>query len=358
MKKQIPNLLTISRIILTPLIIYLGLTNHIKILIGVAILVALTDFLDGRLARKWKVQSELGCKLDAIADKVLVIGLLIILITRNHSFFYVLILECIIAFLNLYFYLRKGVANSLMIGKIKTWIIFITIIIGLLDLIITSFNIPIDYFVYFTVFMQICSLLSYIKSYLEMKGKKKRLIEEYQEFFELIKPIITHPEFQKRKEYMHHIGESVYEHTLRVSFDSYKIAKKLKWDYKAAAIGGILHDFYDKPWQTNKEKKPFLKKHGFVHAEEARQNAWKYFPDEMNRKIEDIIKKHMFPLNKRPPRYKESWLISFIDKADSMDFIMHPKLLLKIFFHKEIEDVKKVSEHNIINYFKKKLHNK
>ena len=78
----------------------------------------------------------------------------------------------------------------------------------------------------------------------------------------------------------------------------------------------------------------------------------------MNRKIEDIIKKHMFPLNKRPPRYKESWLISFIDKADSMDFIMHPKLLLKIFFHKEIEDVKKVSEHNIINYFKKKLHNK
>lgn len=358
MKKYIPNILTLSRILLTPLIIYLGINNHIKILIAIAIFVALTDFFDGRLARKWNVESELGSKLDAISDKVLVIGLLIILINRNYSFFFVLILECLIAFFNLYSYLRKGVANSLMIGKIKTWIIFITIIIGLLDLIITSINIPIDYFIYFTVFMQICSFLSYLKSYVEMKGKKKRLIEEYQEFFELIKPIIKHPEFQKRKEYMHHIGESVYEHTLRVSFDSYKIAKKLKWDYKAAAIGGILHDFYDKPWQNTQEKRPFLKKHGFVHAEEARQNAWKYFPDEMNRKVEDIIKKHMFPLNKRPPRYKESWLISFVDKADSMDFIMHPKLLLKICFHKEIEDVKKESERNVITYLKRKLHNR
>lgn len=173
MKKYIPNILTLSRILLTPLIIYLGINNHIKILIAIAIFVALTDFFDGRLARKWNVESELGSKLDAISDKVLVIGLLIILINRNYSFFFVLILECLIAFFNLYSYLRKGVANSLMIGKIKTWIIFITIIIGLLDLIITSINIPIDYFIYFTVFMQICSFLSYLKSYVEMKGKKK-----------------------------------------------------------------------------------------------------------------------------------------------------------------------------------------
>lgn len=171
--KNIPNILTCSRILLTPFIIYLGLTNHIKILIGVAIFVALTDYFDGYIARKFHLQSELGAKLDAIADKVLVIGLLIILIIRNHSYFYVLILECIIATLNLYFYMKKGVANSLMIGKIKTWIVFITIIIGLLDLIFASWNIPIKYFIYFTVIWQIGSLYSYIKNYIELKSKKK-----------------------------------------------------------------------------------------------------------------------------------------------------------------------------------------
>ena len=172
-KKWIPNILTSSRILLTPIIVYLGLTNHIKILIGIAIIVAFTDSLDGLLARRWKVESETGAKLDAIADKVLIIGLLIILIIRNHSFFYVLILECIIAFLNLYFYLRKGVANSLMIGKLKTWIVFVTIIFGLMDILFHSWNVPINCLIYFTVLWQICSLLSYIKNYIDMKSKKK-----------------------------------------------------------------------------------------------------------------------------------------------------------------------------------------
>lgn len=153
---------------------------------------------------------------------------------------------------------------------------------------------------------------------------------------------------------MHHIGESVYEHTIRVSYDAYKIAKKFGWDYKATAIGGILHDFYDKPWQSNKIKKPFLQKHGFVHAEQARLNAKKYFPEFMNEKVEDIIKKHMFPLNKRPPKYKESWLISFIDKADSMEFIMHPRIFFKLMFLKNKEQ-KVTNEHSYIKLLKRKI---
>ena len=354
-KKYIPNILTSSRIVLTPIIVYLGLTNHIQILIAMAAIVALTDSLDGILARKWNVQSELGAKLDAISDKVLIIGLLTILIIRNHSFFYVLILECIIAILNLYFYLRRGIANSLMIGKIKTWIVFITIIIGLFDVIFDNWNIPINFLVYFTVLWQICTLISYIINYFDTKAKKKRLIEDYKEFLTIIDPFIKHPEIIKRKGYMHHIGESVYAHTLRVSYDSYKIAKKFGWDYKAAAIGGLLHDFYDKPWQGNKEKTPFFKKHGFVHAEQARINALKYFPEQMNPKIEDIIKKHMFPLNKRPPRYKESWLISLVDKADSMDFLMHPKILFHLLFMKNIEETHK-NKRAFLRNIKKKLH--
>ena len=53
MKKYIPNILTSLRIIAIPFIIYLGITNHYKILIVLAALIAFTDFLDGFLARKW-----------------------------------------------------------------------------------------------------------------------------------------------------------------------------------------------------------------------------------------------------------------------------------------------------------------
>lgn len=355
-KTYIPNILTSSRLILTPLIVYLGLTDHIKILIGVAALVALTDYFDGLLARRWNVVSTFGAKLDAISDKMLVIGLLIILIVQNHSFFFVLILECIIALINLYFYFKSRVAKSLMIGKIKTWVIFLTIIIGLIDLVFPSINIPINYFVYFTVIWQIGSLVSYIKYYIDRKKKQSKLIDEYEEFYQIIKPIIEHPELQKRKDFMHHVNVSVYEHVLRVSFDSYKIAKKLGWDYEASAIGGLLHDFYDRPWQDDKKKTPFLKKHGFVHAEEARINAKKYFPEQLNPRIEDIIKKHMFPLNKKLPRYKESWLISFVDKADSMDFLIHPRALFKIFFLNRLTDQEKETRENLLKKIQARIH--
>ena len=54
---------------------------------------------------------------------------------------------------------------------------------------------------------------------------------------------------QKRKKYPHHINESVYAHVLRVSFDCYKIGKKLHMDYRSLAIAGLLHDFYERPCQ-------------------------------------------------------------------------------------------------------------
>ena len=153
----------------------------------------------------------------------------------------------------------------------------------------------------------------------------------------IVKPILENEEFLKRKNYPHHYQESVYDHVLRVSYDCYRIGKKWKMDYKALAIAGLLHDFYDKPWQSDFEKKPLFQKHGFVHAEQARMNALKYFPDLMNDKIGDMIKTHMFPLNKRIPRYKESWILTLVDKADSMDFLFHPMLMSTKFRKQTLE---------------------
>lgn len=85
--------------------------------------------------------------------------------------------------------------------------------------------------------------------------KKQNLPEE---FIEIISPILEHPEFQRRKTYAHHGKVSVYEHCLAVSYVAYRFAKKVNADYRSAAIGGLLHDFYDSPWQENTQKKKFL----------------------------------------------------------------------------------------------------
>ena len=155
------------------------------------------------------------------------------------------------------------------------------------------------------------------------------------EYYEIIHEILQSDEFQKRKQYKHHGDISVYDHSLAVSKLAYLLAKKMNKDYKSAAIGGLLHDFYDKPWQDNNEKKPLLKKHGFVHAKEALKNSQKYFKEYMNDIIENSIERHMFPLNITPPKYIEGWLLVLIDKVDSIDFLIHPSAFIKCFINKE-----------------------
>ena len=123
--------------------------------------------------------------------------------------------------------------------------------------------------------------------------RKKDITKEIasdEEFLHIVAPILGSREFQKRKEWIHHESCSLYEHCLAVSYLSYKICKKRNWNYQDAAIGGLLHDFYKKPWQEHiHEKKPFFKQHGFTHAHEAMENAYSFFPELMNERVANII---------------------------------------------------------------------
>lgn len=151
------------------------------------------------------------------------------------------------------------------------------------------------------------------------------------EFIDIISPIINHPEFLKRKKFHHHGNVTVYDHSMKVAALSYRISKKFKnVDSRSVAIGAILHDFYYRDWQSYKEKRPFFKKHGFVHAHEALLNSREYFEIYMNEKVENIIERHMFPLNIRPPKYKEAWIVSIADKIVSLETILEPTFFLKM----------------------------
>ena len=170
----------------------------------------------------------------------------------------------------------------------------------------------------------------------DVKKYLKHLIkcEYFDDWFNIVEEILLNDEFQKRKFFHHHKG-SLWDHVTEVSYYSYLMAKTKHLDERSAAIAGLLHDFYPKAYKYSKElydidpqylsdvkkKQPIWKMHGFTHAEAAAINSRKYFPNLVDDKIYSIIKTHMFPLNIRLPKYKESWIITYIDKKLSIGLI-------------------------------------
>lgn len=75
--KHLPNALTIARIAVTPVFLVLLLSGTLTgqfVAAVLFILAAITDWLDGKVARRYGVRSRLGQFLDPLADKVLVLG--------------------------------------------------------------------------------------------------------------------------------------------------------------------------------------------------------------------------------------------------------------------------------------------
>ncbi|MFP4077618.1 MAG: HD domain-containing protein [Candidatus Izemoplasmataceae bacterium] len=143
-------------------------------------------------------------------------------------------------------------------------------------------------------------------------------MKDYEEFFEFAEEILIHPKFHELKRYTHHKGITLFDHSISVAYRAFRVAKKLRLDKRAVVRGALLHDFYLYDWHVEgkKERKPLFKKHGFTHAKTAYDNARQYFT--LTKKEKDIIVKHMFPLNWRPPRYLESWIVNFTDDFTSL----------------------------------------
>lgn len=149
--------------------------------------------------------------------------------------------------------------------------------------------------------------------WIKLKWNLKADFYNEMEYEKCVKDLIRHEMVLSMKRFIQHGDINCLEHSLYVSYTSFLICRQLGLDYRSAARGGLLHDFFLYDWHM---EKPYRGLHGFSHPAVALKNAEKYF-----RLIEvekDIIQKHMWPLTMRLPRYKETVVVLLADKYCAM----------------------------------------
>lgn len=133
------------------------------------------------------------------------------------------------------------------------------------------------------------------------------------EFRSCVEDLLELEDVKKLDNYVQHLNTSRLQHSINVAYYSYLICKRLGFDYKSAARGGILHDLYLYDWKVEKQPEG---RHPSAHPQVALRNAKKNV--KLNKIEQDAIIRHMWPLTIVPPRYKESIVLSFVDKYCAM----------------------------------------
>ncbi len=151
--------------------------------------------------------------------------------------------------------------------------------------------------------------------------------KETQDFNLIVKDILDNQEFNKLNNELHH-GITRYDHVLRVAKTTYKFSRFFHMkNTELTTRAALLHDFYTDSQMMESNKVAKLT----IHPNLAYENALKYY--DINDLQANIIKSHMFPLKGEIPKYKESWLVSAVDKLVAAYEMSHYKasLYLNIF---------------------------
>ena len=138
----------------------------------------------------------------------------------------------------------------------------------------------------------------------------KKIVDN--EYLSIVQDILNNDEFKKMND-IHHHNTTRYNHCLKVSYYSYKLAKLFGLKYEDVARGGLLHDFFSDRTIYHDKLKEKVKLYTSEHPKLAVMNAKEHF--NINEVEEDIIRTHMFPIDIKIPKYAESWIVSSVDKV-------------------------------------------
>lgn len=168
----IPNILSFFRILLIPVILWLYcVIKDYKSAVVFVIISALTDIIDGRIARKFNLVSDFGKVIDPIADKLTQASLMFALVSR-YNLLWILIVLFIIkeTFMLLFGYITLEVTNTVnsarWYGKVNTVILY-----GVMASLLLFTNIPgstASFMIGFCAAVMAATLILYINFYVNI----------------------------------------------------------------------------------------------------------------------------------------------------------------------------------------------
>lgn len=173
-KKMLPNIITISRIVSLILGFIFFIKDNILISLILYVYGAVSDSIDGYLARRLDAYSKLGQYLDAISDKLYFLSLIIILLlNKKYLIIIPFIMEIIISIINYLIIKKNKKVFTERVGKFKTTLFMITLILGIISIKIYSFMYPYIVFLVLTIYFHIETIFAYINQYNGNSSEKK-----------------------------------------------------------------------------------------------------------------------------------------------------------------------------------------
>ena len=168
---NLPNKLTIMRVILIPFFVFFLLSPYFPaygnyIAVAIFIVASLTDLLDGKLARKYNLVPHFGKFMDPLADKLLVCSAMICLIELDRLAAWIVIViiarEFIISGFRLVASDNGVVIAASYWGKFKTTFQMLMVIVLILDIQMPFFQILGTVLTYVALILTVVSLIDYI----------------------------------------------------------------------------------------------------------------------------------------------------------------------------------------------------
>ena len=172
---NIPNVLTIIRLLLIPAFAYCFFSTMkygVRIAVVMFVLAGLTDILDGFIARKYNLVTRLGIVLDPLADKLMLLTVLVSITLRNQIPFWIIVTVAIKETLLMLgaitlFNDHDIVVPANRFGKLATVAFYIAILAVTFEL--PYSQIILDGFVVLTI----VALMVYINGYIAIKRQNK-----------------------------------------------------------------------------------------------------------------------------------------------------------------------------------------
>jgi len=191
MFKHVPNILTIVRFLLIPIIVIFAFEDNYIATIIVLTISGLTDVLDGYIARKYNLISNFGKLMDPLADKMTQVALLGTLTIQKIIPIWIIVIVIIKEFLMVsgasFLYGKELVVSSKWYGKLTTVLFYIAIVCSLFTeywngTLINKYNLSVvpdfhTYIYYLAVITTVFSLIMYIKAFY-MQGYLKNAVEQ------------------------------------------------------------------------------------------------------------------------------------------------------------------------------------